>query len=72
MGPSHPHVRQVLKLALSISILSVLLFILYTLPRLDPLLLQSGYYRLKAEIGSSFLSKRRLSVSPTFWEKVIS
>ena len=50
-------VKQVLKMALSLSILSMLIYFAYSFSHLDSLILQSGYYHLKADIYSHFSLK---------------
>ena len=62
-------VRQVLKMALSFSLLTSACYLGYTIYRLDPLLSQSAYYYVKSEIGS-LIALKEVSVSPNFWEKV--
>ena len=62
-------IRQVFKVALSFSMLATIAYLIYSSTQLDPLLYQSGYYRLKAEIAS-YLSLDKVVVSPKFWEKV--
>ena len=62
-------VRQVIKIALGLSFLSILIYVFYALSSLEPLLLQSGYYHLKGEVNHYF-SLDDISVSAEFWEKV--
>ena len=62
-------VKQVLKMALSLSILSMLIYFAYSFSHLDSLILQSGYYHLKADIYSHF-SLKGVPVAPKFWENI--
>ena len=62
-------VKQVIKMTLSLSILSASVYLVSILALQDPILFQSGYYRLKAELGP-YISPGGISVSPRFWEKV--
>lgn len=61
--------KQVIKIALSFSILSAFVYIMYSISHVDPVLLQSGYYRFKAEMNSCLCSKN-ISVDSKFWEKI--
>lgn len=63
-------VRQVLKIALSFSLLTSALFAFYLFMQVNPLLFQSGYYHAKGLATS--LIKDEVQVSGKYWEKITS
>jgi len=61
-------VRQVLKIALSFSLLVSVIFVGYMFFQVSPLHLQSGYYHTKGFVTS--LVKDEMQVSGDYWEKL--
>ena len=62
-------VRQVFKIALAFALLSMLSYAVYSFSRLNPLLPQSAYYYLKADM-CSYMSLKQTTVNVSFWEKL--
>lgn len=62
-------VKQVFKIAITFSFTSIFVYFFITLASLNPLMVKSGYYYLKAEVLES-LAFDKVSVSAKFWKKI--
>ena len=62
-------VKQVIKTALGLASLCACTYLAYAASRIDPMLLQSGYYCLKVELAP-YLYPQGVPVSGKFWQKI--